>query len=188
MTAKITTIEDRLIAEITTLMQNRVRLVDWAPPDWDEDFIKRTLLKLPGVFVIFGGGPRIDEGSATVKIDSQWTIVAATRHVQTAKQRARGDSNEIGCYEIIETVIQRLDCFEMQDIGMLNLIEWNNEFALKLENQALMTQSASFHMLIDLERILDPSDADPFLRFYDTFNIDQPTGAPITGDDVELPQ
>ncbi|HEU4601383.1 MAG TPA: phage protein Gp37, partial [Steroidobacteraceae bacterium] len=54
--SKIAAIEDTLIATIAEMMQQRVRTIEYAPTDWDEDYIKQILKALPGVFVIFNGG------------------------------------------------------------------------------------------------------------------------------------
>jgi phage gp37-like protein len=190
MAAKIATIEDVLIDQTEKLFAQRVRTVEWAPPDWDEDYIKRILILLPGVFWIFHGATRLDEGAATIKLDTQWTCVAATKHAQEPKKRARGDAREIGCYDIIEAIIARFDGLVIDNVGVLETIDWNNDLALKLEKQALMTQSASFHMLIDLDRIVDADDANiaAFLRFNDTFDVGAKPTAPPTKDNVELPQ
>lgn len=188
MPSQIAAVEDSIIAALRSVFQNRVPTIEWAPPDWDEDFIKRTLKQLPGAFVIFEGGTAVDGPSATTKIDAQWMIVAATRHVQDAKTRARGDQKEIGCYEMIEAAISKLDGMIVEHVGTLGLIEWNNEMALKLENIALMTQSASFHMVIEISRTLDPGLLSPFKIFHATYDVDQKPGAPSTEDHVELPQ
>jgi Mu-like prophage protein gp37 len=186
--SRISTVEDSLIEHIKEVMQNRVRTVEWAPPDWDEDFFKRILIALPGVFLIFGGGQNPEQGAASVKLKTIWTIVAATRHVQEAKQRARGDAHEIGCYDILETVIPALDGHVVEDVGTLQFVVWDNDAAMKLEKQALMVQSARFEMLIEIPRVIPDDALVPFERFHGTYDIGQPEGAPVTEDIVELEQ
>lgn len=187
--------EDALIARIKELLNDRVRLVDYAPPDWDEDFIKRALRALPAVFVIFGGG-RKQPGIGCV-IDSQWTIVAATKHVQEAKQRARGDAREIGCYGILARLAPSLDgqCLfntskknAREPIGTLTLESWDNDESLQYENVALMVQSITFRMPLEITTSPDDSDLVPFLRFGATYDVGQLPGAPPTTDTVNLPQ
>jgi phage gp37-like protein len=188
MTTIVKQIEDVIIAKIKAVLGAHLRAVEWAPPDWDEDFVKRAMRALPGVFVIFEGGQRNSLTEQSIILDTQWTIAALTNHVQEAKARAQGDGLEIGCYEILETLAPQLDGFDVPDIGTLNLLAWNNSAALKLEKQALMMQDLSFGMSIELPRTLDPSQLVPFKLFHDTMNIGQLPGAPTTEDYVELEQ
>lgn len=185
----ITQIEDALIDKIKSVLGNRVRTVEWAPPDWDEDFIKRALLAAPGVFVVFGGGSRSNATDQSVLMDTEWSVIAFTHHVQEAKQRARGDGRVIGCYDMLELLAPELDGFSPANAGTLHLTGWTNTAALKLEKQALMAQELSFALPnIELARDLTGSDLVPFLTYHDTFNVGQLAGAPPTEDTVELPQ
>lgn len=184
----IAVIEDALIARIQQLLGTAIRTVEWAPPDWDEDFIKRNLLGLPGVFVVFGGGSRSSDTQHSVLLDTQWSVVAVTRHVQEAKQRARGDAREVGCYDILEALAPHLDGFTAGNVTRFDLLGWGNSAALKLEKQALMIQELSFSARIEIPKIIDGSELVPFKTFHDTFEVGQLEGAPITEDSVELPQ
>lgn len=186
--SKIGTTEDALIELIKTTMASKVRTVEWAPPEWDEDYIKRNLKSLPGVFLIFGGGPSKDPGGASIQLDSRWSVVAVTGHVQEAKQRARGDTKAIGCYEILETLIPKLDGFSVTDVGTLQFIAWDNDAAMKLEQGAVMVQSASFRMNVELPRTIPASALADFETFAANYDVGQAAGAPPTGDVVTLPQ
>jgi phage gp37-like protein len=186
--SRIADTEDAMIARITAVMANTVRTVEWAPPDWDEEYIKRVLRALPGVFVIYLGGENSEQGAASIKLKTAWAIVAATKHVQEAKQRARGDAHEIGCYDILERLIPALDGYSIDDVGSLDFAGWDNDIAMKLDKQALMVQSARFEMLIEIPREIGDDELVPFERFASTYDIGQPEGAPETGDIVELEQ
>jgi hypothetical protein len=188
MASKIADVEDALFAAINALFGPAIKSVDWAPPDWDEDFIKRVLIKLPAVFVIFSGGrPSSISGTQTI-LDSEWTFVAVSDHKQNAKARARGDTHVIGCYDILELLIPTFDGYSIAGVGTFSFVEWNNEFALKLETNALMTQSALFRLPIALGKPVDQGSLDPFKSFHDTFNVGQQSGAPTAEDSTELPQ
>lgn len=190
--SKIAAIEDAIIACIKETMRDGdkslLRTVEWAPPDWDDDYIKRVMRTVPGVFVIFEGGPAQDQGSATTKMNTKWTIVAASAKQQDAKRRARGGTQDIGCYQILEACIPALNNFVISDVGTLTFVDWSNEIALKLEDQALMVQSAAFDMLIDLPAIVREGDLVPFRRAFTTYDLHQPAGSLQAKDNVELPQ
>lgn len=193
--SKIAAAEDAIIERIKHVLKDRVRTVEYAPPDWDVEYIKRIIRRLPGVFVIFAGGPR--RPWHVPQLDARWTIVAVTAHVQEAKTRARGDAREIGCYDMLEIILPALHGMtvfragEMNPedaIGTLEFSAWDNDMALQLETQALMTQSLSFTMPMAFEPQVDDSALVPFLRFHADYDVDQLDGAPGTEDLVSLPQ
>lgn len=186
--SKISLAEDRILERIKIALGGRVPTIDWAPPDWDADFIKRLLLRPPGALLIFNGAERVDPGGNANIWKTMWTVVAVATHPQGAKERARGDSKAIGCYHILEAVIGRLNGWIVPDVGTLECINWENDVSLKLQNAALMVQSAIFEMIVDLSMEPDGSDVVPFLKFYPTYDVGQPDAAPKTGDRVNLPQ
>jgi phage gp37-like protein len=186
--SKIALAEDRILERIRVALGDRVPTIDWAPPDWDVDFIKRLLLRLPGAILIFNGAERVDPGGNASIWKTTWTVVAVAAHPQGAKERARGDSKVIGCYQILEAVVGRLNGWTVPDVGTLEGTSWENDISLKLQNHALMVQSAIFEMTIDLSMEPDGSDLVPFLRFYPKYDIGQPDAAPETKDRVNLPQ
>lgn len=194
MTSKVAATEDTIINRIKRVLADRVRTVEYAPPDWDAEYIKRILPRLPGVFVIFGGGPPANSNGLP-RLDSRWTIVAATKHVQDAKLRARGDVREIGCYEMLEIILPALhgmtvfNSSEMNPdsaIGTLEFTGWENDMALQLEAQALMTQSLSFTMPMSFDAAVDDSQVVPFVRFHAEYDVGQRDGAPRSEDMVVL--
>ena len=196
MSSRIGATEDAIRARLQQVLGNHVRTIEYAPPDWDEDYLKRVMLNLPGVFVIFHGGQGTPNSNTPV-LEAHWSIVAAVRHVQTAKQRARGDTTEIGCFEIFEIALPALHGMtvflngEMTDenaVGTLNFLAWDNDASLQHERQAMMVQSLKFSMQIAFSGNPDAGLLVPFETFQSTYDIGQPEGAPVTGDSVELEQ
>lgn len=188
MTSKIAAVEDALEQKIRAVLGSTVRTVEWAPQDWDEDFIKRKMLQVPGVFMIFGGGTRNKDSALRVAFDTRWAVVAVAEHPNDAKLRARGDAPEIGCYDIIEALAPSLDEFDVSDVGKFSVEGWDNDEALKLDGIGLMIQSLSLSMQIDLDSSVDLDALAAFKVFHDTQDVGQEDDAPVTEQYVELEQ
>jgi hypothetical protein len=196
VTSRLAAIDDTIIARIEQVMDGRVRTIDYAPPDWDIDYLKRVLISLPGVFLSFSGGTAIENHNHAA-MRAEWDVVAVVKHVQTARQRARGDATEIGCLEILEAILPALNgltifvggqMIDANAIGTLRFVGWSNDQSLQFDKHAVMIQSLRFSMDIAFESTPDASLLVPFERFVAEYDIGQPDGAPETIDHVELPQ
>lgn len=163
----IANVEDKLIAEIKAALtvggQLKVRQVESLPGDWDADMLKRLLRLAPGVFVAFMGGP-VNAGHAA-QLDAQWAVIAITAHASGEAARRRGDSQEIGAYEILETLIPRLHGLKIAAEGTLNIVDVANLYSGQLDKQGVAVYAARFKILMALPLSLDEATLDAFETF-----------------------
>jgi phage gp37-like protein len=190
----IAAVEEHLIGVIKARFQlsggkSALRGVDSLPSDWDNDVLKRLLRQVPGVFVVWGGGQRID-GSDT-DINSTWVIVAVTAHASGEKARRHGDKLEIGAYQIIEVVVPLLrDHVVPPGQERLQFEEVQNLFSNDLDLQGVAAYGARFSLRMPI--VPPPGMAadvlDDFLTFDSTLDAAPSDGNPEAQDTVLLPQ
>jgi phage gp37-like protein len=172
----IKNVEDQLIAKCTAALtvggQLKVRTVDSLPGDWDADTMKRLLRLAPAVLIAFSGGPVREVGANdAVTIDAQWSVIAVTAHASGEAARRRGDSQQIGAYEILESMIPKLHGETIPDEGSLSLVSIENLYSGEIDKQGLAVYAMRFALPMTLPFALDESTIDPFETFDAKYDI-----------------
>lgn len=185
----IAAIEQHLIDTVKARFTTSLRAVESLPSDWDADTFNRLLRGVPGVFVVFGGGQPDPASNDDGVILAQWVLIAATAHASGELARRRGDSREIGAYEIIEILTQLLDGHDVPDAGRMKLQEIDNLFTGAVEKQG----AAIYGVRFELPMPLAPSDQvpptlDDFLTFQPDYDAAPSDGQLEAEDLVTLPQ
>lgn len=184
---RIAALEDYLVSRIKTAFNGRLRAVESLPADWDGDTFKRLLRQAPGAYVVFGGGP-LKRSTPGACINAQVSVIAVTTHASGELARRRGDSREIGAYEILEIVVPLLHDHVIADVGALALIGVENLFASDLERQGAAVYGATFSVPFEFDRSIDPAMLDDFLVFHGDYDIVPADGMIDATDHVELGQ
>lgn len=166
----IKTVEDAIIAEIKTALtvgaQSLVRQVESLPGDWDADMLKQLLRLVPGVFIAFTGGVRSASSGESAMIDARFSVIAATGHASGEAARRRGDSQQIGAYELIERLVPRLHGFTIPDEGSLRVIDVQNLYTGAIDKQGLAIYAATLELPnMALPSVLDEATLTPFEKF-----------------------
>jgi phage gp37-like protein len=163
----IKNVEDKIIEQLTAALtvggQLKVRQVDSLPGDWDADMLRRLLRMAPAAFVAFMGGPVTAAHSA--RLDAQWAVIVVTGHASGEAARRRGDSQEIGAYEILERIVPKLHGFKIEDEGTLNISEISNLYSGTLDKQGVAVYAARFRLLMAMPADLDLTAIDAFVTF-----------------------
>lgn len=186
----IAAIEQHLIDTTIATFNGRLKGVESLPADWDDKTFSRILRQVPGVFVIFGGGPRMPEFDNEVVLDAEWTFIAATGHASGELARRRGDSREIGAYEICEILAQKFHQYAVPGAGgLMQLTEVRNLFDDAIENQGAALYGVNFRMPTPIadDDATVPS-LDDFLTYHDQVDLAPIDGQPEAEDLVALPQ
>lgn len=200
----ILSIEDALISHIKTALGNKVRKVDSLPADFDAETVRRMLVDAPAVYVAFGAGssPGARSGT-TAEILARWGVFAVTAHASGQAARRRGDSQQIGAYELLEILIPLLHGFTIPGEGTLSLTAVENLFNGEVEKKGLSVYSAVFQMPMIWSSDADLSLLTPFQTFAVQLDIppfeteaerrkwlaeNYTTSTPDAKDNVTLPQ
>lgn len=186
----IASVEQWLIDQVKAAFIGRLRGVESLPADWDAQTFERIFRAAPGVFVVFGGGQRIPEYQDDLVIAARWGFVAVTTHASGELVRRRGDSREIGAYEILEVLASLLEGVTPPGcVGPMHFEELTNLFddANEKKGAALYGLEGVVPMPLVDPNAPEPNLAD-FLRYDDKFDLAQPDGQPEAADHVDLPQ
>lgn len=186
----IATIEDYLINLVSTAFDSRLKAVESLPADWDNDTFKRLLRLTPGVFVVFGGGQRdsTETDDGRVVIQGKWGFIAATTHANGELARRRGDTREIGAYEIIERLCDLLEGHEVPDQGVLSFVGIENLFTGDLEKQGAAIYAVEFTIPMYVSAGQGGASLDNFVTFHGDFDAAPQDGQIDAADTVQLEQ
>ena len=157
--------EDTVIAQLQSVLANRVRSVESLSGPWTMAALKRALQFAPCVRIAFLGGKVSDMDAEA--IHARFGVYCIAGQV-TDTQRRRGTAREIGIYEMIELIAPALHGFSIQDIGTLSL----DNVAPLFTEQTLQLGGAVYAAMFTLPNLVLPVSIDPatlndFLLFHD---------------------
>ncbi|CAP44767.1 DUF1834 family protein [Bordetella petrii] len=109
--------EDSIVASVLAAVGQAVETVETLPGPWDQDALVLAFRKMPGVWVYFDGGTA---GRGRGRIVGRYLVYAVTSHASGGRERQRGNSRQIGAYEIVERVVPTLDGHKAADLGTLH--------------------------------------------------------------------
>jgi len=172
----IKSVEDQLLAKITAALtvagQSKVKTVDVLPSDWDKDMLRKFAAVAPAVLIAFSGGQVKDLGANdAVSLDAQWSVIAVTAHASGNAARRRGDSQQIGAFEICERLVPELHGFTVPDEGSLNLVAIENLWSGEIEKQGLAVYAMRFGLLMSFPLVADESGMGIFLTFDGKYDL-----------------
>jgi phage gp37-like protein len=186
----LATIEQYFIDDIKAAFNGRLKGVESLPAQWDARTFERIFRATPGVFVVFAGGQRLPQFEDGVVLDGTWVFAAVTTHASGELARRRGDSHEIGAYEILEILAARYEGAIVPGApGPMHVDDAQNLFDDAIENQG----AALYALTCRLPTPLAPGDGalpvlDDFLTFPDQVDLAPVDGQPEAADLVELDQ
>lgn len=186
----IASIEQWFIDTLKPAFAGRLRVVESLPADWDAKTFERVLRSAPGLYVVFGGGPRLPQYQDGFVIAAKWGFVAVTTHASGELSRRRGDSREIGAYEILENAVAVLEgVVPPGALGPLQLENIENLFddANESKGAALYGIEGVLPMPLIADGAAPPA-LDDFLTFDDVVDLAAPDGIAEGADHVVLPQ
>ena len=169
----IATLETTLLAAIKDALGNKVRTVESLPGNWDDDTLKRLLRQVPGVFVAWAGSQPANgrDGGVGAVTSGLWLVYVATGHASGEAARRLGDSQQVGAYELIDTLVPLLNGYLIKDEGTLSLTRVENLYSGTVDRQGLCLYALHFNLPMSWPTTVDESTLTPFETFapqYDT--------------------
>lgn len=157
--------EQNIIDRVKAVLVNRVRTVESLPGDWDEDTMKRVLRLTPGVFVVWAGGGAKVVGGVAASIQGLFAVYVVTAHASGEAARRRGDSQQAGAYELIETLVPALHGHKVPDMGSLSLVRVENLYNGAMDKQGVAIYGITFELPMTMPATVDEDLLAPFETF-----------------------
>ncbi len=176
MPVLITTAEDAIVARVKTLLgfpaTPKVRNVETIPAEIDDQTLLSILQKAPGVFVAFTGGADQRPGQTAAVILATFALLVVTNHANGEAARRRGDTTQIGAYEIFETIIPGLNGYNLgDDVGTPAFVRIENLFTPGGDRKGAAMYSVVFQMPLSWPSDVDLSLLTPFQTFDAQYDI-----------------
>lgn len=187
MPTLLASIEDAVIARIKTALTTSVRIVEDAPATWSKDMALRAMKALPAVYVAFTGGPTPNNGATLATINAGISVLVATGHASGHREQRRGDTHQIGAYELMETLVPLLHEFET-DGGTLQFDGVHPVDVAQWDMEGLMLWEIGFALPRLAFTAKDDGTLEPFRIFHADYDVAPADGTFEASDDVTLPQ
>lgn len=188
MPTPIDAAEDELIALIKAKLAGTVKKVEDAPANWTKDMVLRAIKMTPAVFVSFTGGAAKQPGSETPVMDAGFSLIVATGHASGERARRRGDTREIGAYELIATIVPLLNGYNTA-AGTLQFRGTQPVDVSIWDLQNLMLWEIQFGLpMFALEEVVPDGALDNFRIFHVDYDVAPPDGQLEATDDIEIEQ
>jgi len=181
----IGTIEDAIIAQLTTTFAGRVREVDHKPAKLDADELMRILTQAPAAYVSFLGWQRT-ERAGNVMLGS-WGVYLIAANASGERARRRGDAATIGAYEMAIAAAAALERWTPAGAaGPVQVMSCENLFGAAFEKAGRTV----YGLVLDLPMAMDDvvtAGLDNFITFNGDWDIPpfgdvaKPPPAPATG-------
>ena len=148
MKPTITLIEDWLIDESRTLLTHLLPNIDYAtgPGEWDGEYLKEIIPKMPAVRVAFLGGDV--ENNSYLTLASEWTLIIAVGwNCENEDDRRRGDEGLYALVEILATGLHNeLVTREQKKLGRIRVAGWNNIWSGDFNRSRISVHELGFEM------------------------------------------
>jgi phage gp37-like protein len=182
----IGTIEDAIIARLTTAFAGRVREVDHKPAKLDAEELNRILTAAPAAYVALLGWQRQDRPEGTIALSYGIYLIAANASGERA--RRRGDAATIGAYEMAITAAATLERWVPAGAaGPIEVRSCENLFGAAFEKAGRTVYGLVLELPASLDQVVGEAPPGDFITFNGDWDIPpfgdvaKPPPAPATG-------
>ncbi|WP_046079640.1 DUF1834 family protein [Halomonas sp. HG01] len=175
--------EDAIVAACQEVLGTTVRTVDVLPGPWDQDALTLAFRSMPGVWVYFDGG-QPGKGQRGDRLNASFLVYAVTSHASGGRARQRGDTREIGAYEIVERVMPRLGGAKVADLGSLMPQGLRVLTPASAQRKGVAVYEMAFSLEMGFPFVRDAADLADFATFHGTHHVGD---GPDTESHLELP-
>ena len=173
--------EDAIVAAVKEALGETVQTVETLPGPWDQDALTLAFRRMPGVWVYFDGG---SPGKGRGRLNGQFMAYAVTAHASGGRERQRGNSRQIGAYEIIERVVPSLDQHSAGDLGTLRFGGLRVLTPASAQRKGVAVYEMAFGLEMAFPAPRDTADLADFKIYSATHEVGN---GPPTESYVELP-
>ncbi|KGE77651.1 phage protein Gp37 [Halomonas salina] len=179
-------IEDAIIARCQEVVGDSVKTVADLPGRWDNKTLRAALRKVPGIYVAWGGAK--GEGSSRQPVaHARYVVYVVTGHASGERERRRGNSRQVGAYELLERVVPAVHNLSVDGVGTLAFENLDNLYADHFDNEGVVIYGAAYRLKLMFPAAFDVNDLAPFTLYTATHQVGDEDD-PDTHSRAELPQ
>lgn len=173
----IAALEAALIAPIKAALGNKVRTVESLPGNFDDNTFKRLLRQVPGIFITWAGAQTSSgrDGGVAGMTTGLWIVYVVTGHASGEAARRLGDSQQVGAYELVDTLVPLLNGLTIKGEGTLSLTRVENLYSGTVDSQGLSLYAMQFNMPMAWPTTVDEATLTPFQTFDAQYDIPELT-------------
>jgi len=185
MSGVTASVEDQMIAQAKERLQGKIRVADSLPGSWSLDTLKRILQQAPAVYVHFAGAQAGNDDHDT-HINARFVVYFISGQASGSAERRRGSAQQIGAYDMMETLVPALHGCTLAGYGSLALQQIGQEINEATFDLGATVYSATFAMA-NLHWPLDGPALDAFETFHIDYDLDTSSDdEPVYDDTVTL--
>lgn len=175
--------EDAIVVGCREALGDTVVTVETLPGPWDQDALALAFRRMPGVWVYFDGG-QPGRGARGGRLDARFLVYAVTSHASGTRERQRGNSRQIGAYEIIERVVPTLSNKPAAKLGTLMFAGLRVLTPATAQRQGVAVYEMAFTMEMAFPAPRDVGDLADFAIYSATHKVGD---GPDTESYAEIP-
>ncbi|MCE8004225.1 DUF1834 family protein [Billgrantia ethanolica] len=175
--------EDAIVSACQGVLGQTVKTVEILPGPWDQDALTLAFRRMPGVWVYFDGG-QPGKGVRGSRLDARFLVYAVTSHASGTRDRQRGNSRQIGAYEIVERVVPTLTGKPAADLGTLLFQGLRVLTPASAQRKGVAVYEMTFGLEMAFPAPRDASDLADFAIYSATHQVGD---GPATESYLELP-
>jgi phage gp37-like protein len=175
--------EDAIVAAVQDVLGQTVQTVETLPGPWDQDALTLAFRKMPGVWVYFDGG-QPGKGARGNRLEARFMVYAVTSHASGGRERQRGNSRQIGAYEIVERVVPTLAGQPAAKLGTLMFQGLRVLTPASAQRKGVAVYEMAFNLEMAFPAPRDIGDLADFAIYHGTHHVGE---GPDTESHLELP-
>ncbi|PWG62857.1 phage protein Gp37 [Spiribacter halobius] len=179
-------VEDAIIARCQTVVGQYVKSIEDLPGRWDERTLRAALRRVPGIYVAWSSA-RAEGNANQPRASARYVVYVVTGHASGERERRRGNSRQVGAYELLERVVPGVHGLTVDGVGTLALESIDNLYSDRFDKEGVVVYGAAYRLAMTFPPPLDVNTLDAFTTYHATHQVG---GAddPDAVDQVDLPQ
>lgn len=166
----LATIEDAIIERCKKVLGEHVRTVEDLPGRWSETTLRAALRKTPGVYVAWGGSSGGgDNNQATT--NARYVVYVVTSHASGERERRRGNSRQVGAYELVERVAPAVHGLKVDKIGSLSLESIDNLYSDRFDKEGVVIYGLAYRLKLTFPPAFDVNNLNDFELYTGTHQV-----------------
>lgn len=138
-------VEDAMIERCRRVVGDNVKTIEDLPGGWTPQLLRAAMRQVPGIYISWGGG-RGDSQVSEATMAARYVAYVVTGHASGQRERRRGNSRQVGAYELLERIVPALHQLTIDGVGSLALQSVDNLYSDQLDKQGVVVYGAAYRL------------------------------------------